>query len=151
MPETTPLVRLYDVPDATALTTVQCSGAVCVWCLRALHPGEGIDLGGTDTWRPHGCVPCCHLHNRDVTTYIDWYDHGIECQWCPLGPCEQARTLREAHLQARQRAGKTAPPCLNCRTVIAPGAPIRPHLWQGAYGPVRSYFHARDCPAVRVL
>ncbi|QCX82954.1 hypothetical protein C9F11_47035 (plasmid) [Streptomyces sp. YIM 121038] len=152
MPRPTPLVVLYDVPDPSTLTPGQRSGADCVWCQHPLRPHEGIDLGGTGDWWPCGCVPCCTLQSRALATYIDWYDHGIGCLYCPLRPCDRARALHQAHLDARQHAGKPDPTCLACRTVIAPGTPIRPHLWQAANGggPVFSFLHTRTCPSERV-
>ncbi|WP_030680193.1 hypothetical protein [Streptomyces sp. NRRL B-1347] len=147
MPDATEALRLFAVPAADDLTEQQRSGAVCVWCEYELHPREGIDLGGPSPWRPHGCAPCCEDQSRALTTYLNWYDHGIGCLRCPLGPCEQASALATSHLSAQARAGRPELSCVNCRATIAPDAPVRPHLWQGLNGPVFSYLHARTCPA----
>ncbi|MEI5100501.1 hypothetical protein RB200_20675 [Streptomyces sp. PmtG] len=148
MPDRTPLLALYAVPaDPHTLPPPQRSGAACVWCQYELRPGEGIDLGGTGDWRPHGCVPCCEIENHVVATYLDWHDHGIGCERCPLRPCARARDLRAAHLDAHNQAGRPEPSCAECRAGIAPGEPLRPHLWQGLNGPVPGYLHTRTCPA----
>ncbi|GGV13497.1 hypothetical protein [Streptomyces spectabilis] len=146
MRDVTEPLRLFVVPPLSSLAPEQRAGAVCVWCPRALPPGEGVDLGTIGTSRLRACSACHLLQSRALRTYLDWYDHGIDCLRCPLGPCEQARVLREGHLDARQRAGKPPLWCVHCRTTIEPGFEARPHLWQGLSGPVYSYVHARRCP-----
>lgn len=144
MRDVTEALRLAVVPALSALCAEQRSGAVCVWCPRALPPGEGVTL--SPDGRLRACTPCRMVQARVLATYLDWYDHGIECLYCPLGPCGRGQVLAAEHLAARERAGKPELSCVGCRTPVAPGDPVRPHLWQGLGGPVYSYLHARACP-----
>ncbi|WP_172383250.1 hypothetical protein [Streptomyces sp. MNP-20] len=144
MPDVPRGLLLAVVPALSTLCPEQRSGAVCVWCPHALPPGEGIDLSPDRHLR--ACTPCHTVQARVLATYLDWYDHGITCLRCPLGPCERGQTLGAQHQAARKQAGKPELSCVGCRTPITPGEVIRPHLWQGLSGPVYSYLHARRCP-----
>ncbi|MCI3929968.1 hypothetical protein [Streptomyces sp. AN091965] len=139
-------LRLFVVPALSTVTIQQRSGTVCVWCPRTLDGGEGVDLGALGDWHLRACPACHEVQGRVLATYLDWYDHGIACLYCPLGPCERGKELGAQHLAAREQAGKPELSCVGCRTPIAPGEAIRPHLWQGLGGPVFSYLHARRCP-----
>ncbi|MFD9905651.1 hypothetical protein [Streptomyces sp. NPDC059063] len=145
MRDVTEALRTFAVPADNALTVQQRSGTVCVWCPRTLDGGEGVDLGGAGDWRPHACPACHKIQSRALTTYLDWYDHGVTCMRCPLRPCERGRALAAEHLTAREQSGKPPLWCVHCRTSIQPGEQARPHLWQGLSGPVYSYLHARSC------
>ena len=145
MRDVTEALRLFVVPAGTALTVQQRSGTVCVWCPRDLDGGDGVDLGGTGDWRPRACPPCHEVQRHSLATYLDWYDHGITCMRCPLGPCERGQALRAEHLTARERAGMPQLWCAHCRTPIEHAEQARPHVWEGMSGPVFSYLHARPC------
>ncbi|WP_030678761.1 hypothetical protein [Streptomyces sp. NRRL B-1347] len=143
MRDVTEALLLTVVPALSTLCPEQRSGAVCVWCPRALPPGEGVDLSSDGRLR--ACAPCHMVQARVLATYLGWYDHGITCLRCPLGPCDRGQVLATRHQAAREQAGKPPLRCVHCRAIIEPGEQARPHLWQGLSGPVYSYLHARPC------
>lgn len=144
MPDVTRGLLLAVVPALSALCLEQRSGAVCVWCPRVLPPGVGVGL--SPDGRLRACTPCHTVQVRVLVTYLGWYDHIVTCLYCPFGPCERGRALAARHQAWREQAGKPELSCVGCRTPIARGEPLRPHLWQGLNGPVYGYLHTRRCP-----
>ncbi|WP_282795197.1 hypothetical protein [Streptomyces sp. CC224B] len=145
-PDVVARLLLATVEHGPALTVPQAQGNACIWCPTTLHTGKGISLGGDAYWCPHACPPCHAARTQVIATYADWNDHLLTCTTCLQGaPCDSARTLREAHVQARTAVGRPSVWCMNCLTIMRPGAVWEPHLWQSRRGPELDYRHTGSC------
>ncbi|MEI5099986.1 hypothetical protein RB200_17280 [Streptomyces sp. PmtG] len=130
-----------------ALTLLQSQGNACVWCPRALHTGDAVNLGGDPYWCPRACKACHATHTQAMATYADWNDHLLLCPECREDkPCPFPSPLRAAHVEARRRAGRPSVWCMRCLSTMTPAEAWQPHLWQSVRGPELSYVHTGTCP-----
>ncbi|MVO84653.1 hypothetical protein GPA10_07695 [Streptomyces sp. p1417] len=146
--DVTESLRIFVVPGGMLLTPQQNAGQVCVWCPRSLHPGEGVDLGGSGPWWPHACLSCYEAQTRVLATYLDWADHADGCTLCKAAPpCDTAHTMGTDHIDALCRIAKPAL-CSDCHRITEPHT-FRPHRTVGTSGMRFGYLHHKPCHARR--